>query len=189
MADTVVVLDFETTGFSPNAGDRPIEAGALLIEGGKKTVHFQQLMNPGFAVHPNIENITGITNKMLRKAPPCEEAMAAFADFIGDHNLVAHNAAFDRRFLDAEMRRLSRRYRGAFACTMQAARKIYPAAPCHKLEALAVYKKLPPRGDYHRALADAEVTADLWLGMLKDLGKKRRETSVTFAQMRALAGI
>ena len=88
-ADTVVVLDFETTGLSPRQGDRAIEIGAVLIEQGKVTDRFQQLMNPGFRINSFIEGFTGITNGMLREAPPCDEVMAQFADFIDDHNLVA----------------------------------------------------------------------------------------------------
>lgn len=54
---------------------------------------------------------------MLRDAAPCNEVMARFADFIADHNLVAHNAAFDQRFLDAEFGQIRHRYRGQFGCS------------------------------------------------------------------------
>lgn len=72
-ADTVVVLNFETTGLSPNQGDRVIEIGAVPIEQGKVTDRFQRLINPGFPINPFIECYTGITNKMLRNAPPGAE--------------------------------------------------------------------------------------------------------------------
>jgi len=117
-ANTVVVLDFETTGLSPAYGDRAIEIGAVRIEDGEITDRFQALMNPGRPIDPFIESYTGITNNMLKDARPCKEVMSEFADFIGNHNLVAHNASFDKRFLDAELKRVSKKYAGKFACSM-----------------------------------------------------------------------
>ena len=168
-AHTVIVLDFETTGLSPNMGDRAIEIGAVLIEQGMITDRFQRLMNPGRRIDGFIEGYTGITNAMLAKAAPCAEVMDEFADFVGDYDLVAHNASFDRRFLDAELQAIARRYSGTFACSMLAARRLYPAAPNHKLGTLVKYKALPNDGTFHRALADAEMTAYLWLAMLEDI--------------------
>ncbi len=64
-AKSVVVLDFETTGLSPNQGDRAIEIGAVKLENGTVVDRFQSLMNPGFRVSGFIENYTGISNAML----------------------------------------------------------------------------------------------------------------------------
>jgi len=160
-ADTVIVVDFETTGMSPDHGDRAIEVGAVKLQKGKVVDRFQCLMNPGIRVNGFIENYTGITNAMLKKAPPCEQVIGEFAEFIGDGNLVAHNASFDRRFLDAECCRISRDYKGGFACSMLAARRVYPNAPNHKLATLVAFNHLPSDGTFHRALADAEMTAHL----------------------------
>ena len=185
-ADRVVVLDFETTGLSPNQGDRAIEIGAVRIVGGEVSDRFQALMNPGRPVPPFIESYTGISNAMLCDAAPCGEVMERFADFIGDDNLVAHNASFDQRFLDAELERLGRRYRGRFACSMLAARRLYPDAPNHKLGTLVTYRNLPTDGVFHRALADAEMTALLWLRMLHDLGVDHGLSGVGFELMQRL---
>jgi len=185
-ADTVVVLDFETTGLSPDRGDRAIEIGAVRLEGGRIRDRFQCLMNPGRRISPFIEHYTGISNAMLQTAPPCEEAMAACRDFIGDFDMVAHNAAFDQRFLDAELQRIARPRRGTFACSMLAARRLYPAAPNHKLGTLVEYRRLPHSGTFHRALADAEMTAHLWLGMLDDLAARYHLERVPFALMHDL---
>lgn len=95
-ANTLVVLDFETSGLSPNQGARAIEIGAVLIEQGQITTRFSELMNPGFRINAFIEDYTGISNQMLAHAAPCAEVMARFAEFIGKHHLVAHNAAFDQ---------------------------------------------------------------------------------------------
>jgi len=191
-ANTVVVFDFETTGLSPNQGDRAIEIGAVLIEQGQVTGQFQELMNPGFRVSGFIENYTGISNDMLRDAPPCTEVMARFAEFIGKHNLVAHNASFDQRFLDAEFELLpkhqrSHGYAGNFACSMLVARRLYQQAPNHKLGGLVEYKKIPTDGVFHRALADSEMTAKLWLAMLGDLRTQYNIEQPSFTLMQRLA--
>lgn len=91
-----ILLDFETSGLSPHYGDRAIEIGAVLIENSLIVDRFQSLMNQGFRINSFIEAYTGISNDMVEAAPPCEEVMEQFADFIGDFPLVAHNASFDR---------------------------------------------------------------------------------------------
>ncbi|ASA54333.1 PolC-type DNA polymerase III [Vibrio gazogenes] len=168
-ANSVVILDFETTGLSPNLGDRAIEIGAVKLVDGEVVDSFQQLMNPGFRVSPFIENYTGITNNMLRKAPSCDEVMVSFSEFIAGENLIAHNASFDKRFLDAELERISRGYAGTFACSLLVARRLIQDAPSYKLGELVRYKNIDNDGVFHRALADAQMTAKLWLHMIEDL--------------------
>ncbi|MCS6118922.1 3'-5' exonuclease [Shewanella baltica] len=186
-ANTLVVLDFETTGLSPNQGDRAIEIGAVLIENGVITQRFSELMNPGFRISRFIEDYTGISNQMLRDAAPCNEVMARFADFIADHNLVAHNAAFDQRFLDAEFAQIRHRYLGQFGCSLLVARRLYQAAPNHQLGTLVRYKQLPTDGTFHRALADAEMTGYLWLAMLADLQQEFGVNAPTFELLQKIA--
>ena len=188
-ADTVIIVDFETTGMSPDHGDRAIEVGAVKLDKGEVVDRFQYLMNPGIRINGFIEDFTGITNAMLKKAPPCEEVMGEFTDFIGDGNLVAHNASFDRRFLDAECCRISRNYNGEFACSMLAARRVYPDAPNHKLGTLVEFNHLPSDGTFHRALADAEMTVHLWLGMLNDIRRGYRIESISFSLMQNLSRV
>jgi len=188
-ADTVIVLDFETTGLSPGNGDRAIEIGAVRIENGRITDRFQQLMNPGRRVNSFIEGYTGITNAMLRDAPPCREVMTRFGEFIEDFDLVAHNASFDRRFLEAELRLIQQRYTGEFACSMLVSRRVYPEAPSHKLGTLVKYKGIPTGGTFHRALADAEMTTHLWLKMLDDLTERHCLEDIPFPLMQRLSGV
>lgn len=187
LANSVVVLDFETTGLSPNQGDRAIEIGAVKLENGIVTAQFQQLMNPGRRVSSFIEGYTGITNNMLRTAPPCEEVMDEFADFIGNANLVAHNASFDQRFLDAELDIIGRQYGGTFACSMLIARRLYQSAPNHKLGSLVEYKNIETDGVFHRALADSEMTAKLWMQMLDDLHLDFKIEHPSFELMQKIA--
>ncbi|MEH6628078.1 MAG: 3'-5' exonuclease [Motiliproteus sp.] len=185
-AHTLVVLDFETTGLSPDQGDRAIEIGAVRLVDGQIADRFQALMNPSRRVNSFIESYTGISNQMLADAAPCAEVMADFAEFIGDFNLVAHNASFDRRFLESELQRIGLNGRGDFVCSMLAARRLYPEAPNHKLGTLVNYKQLPTDGVYHRALADAEMTAHLWLRMLSDMEQDFGLQQVPFSLMQKL---
>jgi DNA polymerase-3 subunit epsilon len=185
-ADTVVILDFETTGLSPGVGDRAIEIGAVRIDNGQITERFQELMNPGQRISGFFESYTGITNAMLTDARPCSQVMRDFADFIGDSNLVAHNASFDKRFLDAELERISMEYSGQFACSMLAARRIYQQAPNHQLGTLVAYMNIPIEGVFHRALYDSEMTAKLWLGMLDSIGQQYELSAIPFNLMQKL---
>ena len=183
---SVVVLDFETTGLSPDCGDRTIEVGAVLVQENRITDRFQSLMNPGMRVSRFIEQYTGITNHMLKTAPPAAEVMVRFAAFMGRHHLVAHNASFDKRFLDAELKRIALTRRQEFACSMLISRRLNTDAPGHSLEALVRYKQLTTSDVFHRALADAEMTAHLWTGMVGELKKNHQLPSVSFELMRRL---
>ena len=186
---SVVVLDFETTGLSPDCGDRAIEIGAVLIRDNRILDRFQSLMNPGMRISSFIEGYTGITNEMLGSAPPVADVMQAFALFMAEHHLVAHNAGFDRRFLDAELRRISHDRRGEFACSLLLSRRIYPDAPRHTLEALVRYKNLATDGVHHRALADAEMTGRLWISMINDLKSAHNLGTIPFALLQRLSKV
>ncbi|WP_339719480.1 3'-5' exonuclease [uncultured Paraglaciecola sp.] len=186
-ADSLIVLDFETTGLSPDMGDRAIEIGAVRLEKGRVVERFQALMNPRKRISGFIENYTGITNRMLSQAAPCDEVMDAFADFMGDSNLVAHNASFDKRFLDAELSRISRNYDGQFACSLLIARRLYQQAPNHKLGTLISYRNIPSEGDFHRALFDSEMTAKLWMAMLEDISQITTALEVPFTLIQKLS--
>lgn len=188
-ANTVIVLDFETSGLSPEQGDRPIELGAVLIENGVITQRFQQLMNPGIRVNSFIENYTGISNDMLADAPPVEEVMNNFSTFLGQYNVVAHNASFDHRFLKTEFKRIKTPCDNLFSCSMLASRRIYQLAPNHTLGGLVAYKNIPTNGVFHRALADAEMTAHLWLAMLDDIQNIYQLPNCAFTVMQQLTKI
>lgn len=181
------MLDFETTGLSPDYGDRAIEIGAIKIENGELVEEFQQLMYPGKRISAFIEDYTGITNSMLKDASSCASVMRGFADFIEGYNLVAHNASFDSRFLAAELKRVRRKQQREFACSMLVARRLYQDAPNHKLGTLVEYKSLPTEGTFHRALADAEMTAHLWLAMLEEIKSEYAFDDMPFEMMQALS--
>ncbi|MBG7605350.1 MAG: 3'-5' exonuclease [Actinobacteria bacterium] len=138
-------------------------------ENGIVTDSFQSLINTGIRISPFIENYTGISNTMLSGAPTSDEVFPDLFRFIDNSVLIAHNASFDRKFLDAEFSRVGYHRAQPFLCSMRVARRLYPKAPDHKLGTLVKYAKVPVTGDFHRALADAEMTALLWLGMMRIL--------------------
>lgn len=182
----VVVFDFETTGLTPARGDRVIEIGAVLVDGGCIIDRFESLINPGMAVSPFIEGLTGISNAMLRRSPEGAEVMERFAGFMGAYPLLAHNAPFDGRFLDAELSRIDRPRLNALFCTLRIARCLYPHIRSHKLESMVRYKNLALSGSFHRALADAEMTAQLWLAMLEDIRRLHAITELTWQDVQDL---
>lgn len=160
-AERIAVLDFETTGLTPAQGARATEIGVAIVEDGHIVGRYQSLMNSGVRVPAFIEQLTGISNAMLRAAPPAARVMGEVADFVGDTPLLAHNAAFDQKFWDAELALIGRQRRQSFACSLLLARRLLPQAPSHKLGQLNAWAKLPHTGQAHRALADAEMAANL----------------------------
>ena len=185
----VIVLDFETTGLSPQYGDRAIEIGAVLIENNRVTDRFQSLMNPGFRINSFIESYTGISNNMVAAAPPCEAVMGQFAKFMGSLPLVAHNAAFDRKFLDSELGFIGKSRTGHMACSMLAARRVYPNSPNHQLATLVSHCGIYTDGTFHRALADAEMTGQLWISMIDKIKDRFGIHPVPFDLMRKLSRV
>jgi DNA polymerase-3 subunit epsilon len=159
----IAVIDFETTGLSPSMGDRATEIAIVLLEGAKIVARFQSLMNAGVRISRFIEDYTGISNEMIRTAPPAAQVMAEAARFVQDAPLVAHNASFDQRFWAAELGRLGRDARTdhSFACTMLLSRRLYPQAGSYRLGSLAAFHSIPAAGRAHRAMADAEMAAAL----------------------------
>lgn len=165
----IAVIDFETTGISPERGDRATEVAIVMLEGARVVDRFQSLMNAGVRVPSFITRLTGISNAMLAEAPPADEVMTAASRFVGDAPLVAHNAAFDRKFWVGELARLGLSAPQPFACTLLLSRRLYPEAPNHKLGTLVDYHGLPRTGEAHRALADAEMAAALLGRIVHDL--------------------
>lgn len=184
--EVVAVIDFETTGLSPDQGDRATEIAAVLLRDGKVVDRYQSLMNAGVRIPAFITELTGITDAMVRNAPPAADVMRDVSDFVGDHPLVAHNASFDSRFWDAELNRVHRKRRQEFACSMLVARRVLPQAPNHKLGVLVEYAKLPVTGRYHRALADAEMAASLLIHMAEELRRRYQICDVPHELLRKI---
>jgi len=157
----IAVIDFETTGISPSAGDRATEVAVVIMEEGRVVDRYQSLMNAGVRIPSFITQLTGITNAMVAGAPSADTVMREAARFVGGLPMVAHNASFDRRFWSAELALAGEAAPHAFACTVLLSRRLYPEAPSHRLGTLVDHFQLPRTGQAHRALADAEMAAEL----------------------------
>jgi DNA polymerase III subunit epsilon len=162
----IAVIDFETTGISPDHGDRATEVAIVLVDNGRVVDRFQSLMNAGIRIPAFITQLTGISNAMVAAAPDAAEVMVQASRFVGDTPMVAHNASFDRKFWVGELARLGVAAAQPFACTVLVSRRLYPQVPNHKLGTLVDYHHLPRTGAAHRALADAEMAAAL-LGQIQ----------------------
>ncbi|WP_223631285.1 3'-5' exonuclease [Pseudomonas atacamensis] len=170
--ERIAVIDFETTGLSPNSSCRATEIAVVMLENGCIVERYQSLMNAGVRVPAFIEQLTGISNAMLRTAPPAERVMEEVNEFVGCTPLLAHNASFDQKFWDFELGRIKRTRLQNFACSLLLARRLMPAAPNHKLGTLTTFAQLPHTGQAHRAMADAEMAANLMAHLAQELRGK-----------------
>lgn len=189
MTEPVVVFDFETTGLSARNGDRPTEIAAVVLEGDQVVDTFQSLMNPERPIPNYVQSLTGITDRMVRSAPPVPEVVQQFADFISSYTLVAHNASFDRQFLDWEFSNLGISRDQSILCSMRIARRVYPNCPNHKLGTLVEFANIPMTGSYHRALADAEVTAKLWVELKSEIMRRCQIDTVPVALLEKIQSV
>ncbi|MHC5020931.1 MAG: 3'-5' exonuclease [Planctomycetota bacterium] len=158
---TYVVTDVETTGTGTDC--RIIEIGAVRIVNGARDATFQHLVDPEQRLQPEITQLTGITGAMLEGQPSIREVMPRYTEFLGDAVFVAHNAAFDRRFIygqaDADCGIL---LENPVLCTRNLARRTMPNLKQFGLDPLtrALGITIPDR---HRGLGDALATAELLL--------------------------
>ncbi|MDH3977249.1 MAG: 3'-5' exonuclease [Gammaproteobacteria bacterium] len=186
MTQRLAFIDFETTGLSPDAGDRIIEVGIAVLEGNEVVDRYQSFVNPQRPIPGVVVSLTGIDDAMVRNAPQAAEVLPEVIEFVGQMPLVAHNASFDQRFMDGELRRIKRRRASEFICSLRVARRVYPTAPNHKLATLVRMTGVPPAEQYHRALGDAEMTAGLWTRMVEDLRQQHGLNNVSLELMQAL---
>jgi DNA polymerase-3 subunit epsilon len=164
---TFCVVDLETTGTSP--GECSItEVGAARYRGGELLGTFRTLVDSPSTVAPAVTAITGITDDMLRGAPPVGSVLPALAEFVGGAVLVGHNLRFDVAFLDAALAAGDRPAVGLRTVdTLPLARRLLPdEAPDHRLSTLATHLRLGHQPT-HRALDDALATAELLHALLE----------------------
>jgi len=176
-----VVVDLETTGARPGPG-KITEIGAVRIEGLRQVGTFETLVNPLRPIPHMIVQITGITPQMVRSAPRIEQVMPHFLDFTRDAVIVAHNAPFDLGFLNYELTRLRGHRLGEGAIdTVALARYAAPGLTNSKLGTVAEAMGSPVVPN-HRALADAEATAHVFLTLV---GRLQERGITTLDQLRA----
>ncbi len=170
---TFVVFDLETTGLRPGSA-RPCEFGAVRVRRLELEERFETLANPGARLAPAISALTGLRDEELRRAPPVGAAVRRFLAFAGDAVLVAHNARFDMAFLDHETARLTgSRVVATVVDTVGLARRLLGRQPAN-LAALS-YRFATDARPCHRALPDAEATAEILLcliGMAQERGAR-----------------
>lgn len=172
------VIDFETTGLSPNTGARATEIAVVVLVDGKVVDTYQSLMNAGVRIPSEITQITGISNAMIKNAPPVQQVMREVHQRTQGAVFVAHNASFDMKFLQYEGARLGLNFSSNACCTLLLARRLYPHLPNHKLATIASALRISSNGAYHRALVDTEVTAKLFLRMQEDIRSKVSDIAV-----------
>ncbi len=136
LSQTFVVFDLETTGFS-NTNDKITEIGAIKIENFKVVDRFSELINPQKDISYKIQELTGITNDMVKDKPTIEEILPKFIEFIGDSVLVAHNAEFDMGFINEKCRQENIEFNNKSVDTLTLARVLLPDLKRHRLNVVA----------------------------------------------------
>ncbi len=164
-----IVLDTETTGFDPQSGDRIVEIGAVELIGHVPTGEtYHQYINPERAMPEEAFQVHGLGDDFLRDKPKFAQIGQAFLDFIQDSKLIIHNAAFDIKFLNAELKWMNLPeipWEQALD-TLAIARKRFPGSPA-SLDALC--RRFGINNDartLHGALLDSEILAEVYLELI-----------------------
>ncbi|MFX0542330.1 DNA polymerase III subunit epsilon [Roseovarius sp. S4756] len=181
-----IVLDTETTGFEPDQGDRIVEIGGVELLNHMPTGRtYHQYIDPKRAMPEDAFKVHGLGDDFLRGKPVFAEIADAFLEFVGDAKLVIHNAAFDMKFLNAELRWLNKRqlpWEQAID-TLAIARKKFPGSPA-SLDALCRRFNIDNGArTLHGALLDSEILAEVYLELIGGrqpgliLGQTQSQTS------------
>jgi len=161
-----IVLDTETTGLDPRSGHRLIEVGCIELDDYIPTGKtFHRYVHPERDIDPDAERVHGISLAMLEGKPKFHEVCEDFLDFVADAPLVAHNAAFDRGFINHELERAGREvlHESRWVDTLKLAQKRFPGM-YNSLDALCKRFKISlAERDKHGALLDARLLASVYL--------------------------
>ena len=179
------VFDTETTGLDPSSGDEIIQIGAVRVLNGR-LLHaeaFEQLIDPGRPIPMASIPIHGIEQHMVEGKPRIQEVLPAFHAYVEGTVLVAHNAAFDLRFLELKQEEVGLRFDQPVLDTLLLSALVHPNQSSHKLESIAERFGIPVIGR-HTALGDAILTAEVLLRLIPLL---REQGIRTLAQAREAA--
>jgi len=180
-----IVLDTETTGFDPRTGDRLVEVGCIEIQDLLPTGRtFHRFVNPERLIPAGAMAVHGITDDQVKDAPKFREIVGDLMEFIGDAPVIAHNAAFDRSFIDHECGLCSHPLLGAdrWIDTLKLAQSRFPGMP-NSLDALCKrYKISLVDRTLHGALIDARLLAEVYLEL-----RGGKERSLDLSSTKAVA--
>ncbi|HRF29230.1 MAG TPA: exonuclease domain-containing protein [Azonexus sp.] len=165
---TYTVFDTETTGLEPSNGDEIIQVGAARIVNGRllRQETFDQLVDPEIPLKPEGIPIHGITEDMVRGQPNIDLVLPAFHEFCEDTVLIAHNAAFDMRFLQLKEERTGIRFTQPVLDTLLLSAVVHPNQESHKLDVILERLGITI-GTRHNALEDALATGEVFLKLVK----------------------
>ncbi|MFD1738519.1 ATP-dependent DNA helicase DinG [Bacillus salitolerans] len=175
-----VIVDLETTGNSPKKGDKIIQFGAVIMEGGQIIEEFSTFINPLQPIPAFIEQLTGITDEMVLNAPTFEQVAPKIATMLKESYFVAHNVLFDLGFLQEEFKGAHLDpFLGPILDTVEMTRILYPTLTGYRLSHLADSFNIS-HDRPHQADSDAEVTAQI---LLKLIHKLHNLPSVTLRKL------
>lgn len=167
---TFVVFDIETTGLSPHS-DNLTEIGAVKVQNCEIVDSFSTFVNPKMDISYQIQELTRITNEMVKDAPSLEEALPKFLEFAKDSVLVAHNADFDTGFIYQKCQQLGLEYNFEKVDTLTLARIINTNLKRFSLDKVCKEMGVVLAG-HHRAVNDAQATAEVFIKYLEIFKKK-----------------
>lgn len=167
---TFVVFDIETTGLSPHS-DNLTEIGAVKVQNCEIVDSFSTFVNPKMDISYQIQELTRITNEMVKDAPSLEEALPKFIEFAKDSVLVAHNADFDTGFIYQKCQQLGLEYNFEKVDTLTLARIINTNLKRFSLDKVCKEMGVVLAG-HHRAVNDAQATAEVFIKYLEIFKKK-----------------
>ena len=165
--DEIVCFDIETTGLDRRR-EAITEIGAVVLRGGEVCEHFTTFADPGKPLTPEIINLTGITDEMLKGAPSQEEALRAFVDFVAGRPLAAHNAEFDMGFIRDGCERYGIPFAATSLDTLVLSQNLLPELGKYKLDIVAEHLHLPAF-NHHRADDDAATVGYMLVPLFKML--------------------
>ena len=171
---TYCVLDLETTGLSAKT-EKITEIGIMKVRNGEVLEEFCEFVNPEKPIPQRVQEITNITDDMVKDAPTIEEIFPKVLEFIKGTVLVAHNATFDIGFLKTVAKDLGYEFDYTYVDTLPLARKLYPELKKHKLGKIAEYLKIKVEVA-HRALDDVDTTVKVLREMMKTLKERGAKT-------------
>jgi DNA polymerase-3 subunit alpha (Gram-positive type) len=180
-----VIVDLETTGLSPREHSIT-EIAAVRVKNNYIVDKFQTLVNPGTTIPPFITGLTGITDEMVKDAPPLQEALKNFLQFLGNDVLVAHNAQFDVGFLQHHARQnLGVEISNQSICTKKLASTLIPELRSRKLSSLCKHFEIVNE-QAHRAMSDVKATFNVMQNFLDIMKEKEMKFDHVLKQQNSL---